>query len=78
MKLGVTARDKITGFEGVVTGMAYYLTGCHQVLLQPAMSEGKWVESHWFDLQRLEVTNGEVVVLDNAETPGFDREAPRR
>lgn len=28
--LGRKVRDKVTGFEGIVTGRATYLTGCDQ------------------------------------------------
>ena len=35
VKLGATAQDKATGFEGTVMGHARYLTGCDQYCLQP-------------------------------------------
>lgn len=78
MQLGITAKDKITGFEGVVTGICSYISGCSQALLTPPVKDGAFVEAHWFDLQRLEAQPGEPVVLDNGETPGFDMPAPKR
>lgn len=78
MKLGITARDTITGFEGVVTATAQYISGCNQVLLVPKVDDkGAFVESHWFDEQRCSQMGEEIVVLENEETPGPDKEAPK-
>jgi len=83
MELGITVRDVITGFEGVVIGHVQYLTGCNQALVQPRGDESVHVvtkrpESEWFDVQRLSVRPHLKVVLDNGDTPGCDREAPKR
>lgn len=43
--LGKTLRDRITGFSGICTGHARYLTGCDQYLLNPKAQDGKLVES---------------------------------
>ena len=78
-KLGLTYKDKITGFRGVATGHVRYITGCNQVLLAPPVDDGKARDPAWFDEQRCElVPDGPVVVLDNGDTPGFDAPAPRR
>ena len=67
-KLGVTAKDTITGFEGVVLGRCVYITGCNQVLIQPEIdSEGKFVESRWFDEDRVQVSNENPITLKIAE-----------
>lgn len=77
--LGKTYRDKITGFRGVATGYVQYISGCNQVLIQPSVKDGALVDSHWFDVQRLEVDDSApIVVLDNGSTPGCDRAAPKR
>lgn len=78
--LGLTVRDRITGFQGVVTGFVEYLTGCNQALvLPPIAADGAFRDSVWFDAQRLEQVPGTSrVTLDNGSTPGFDRPAPRR
>lgn len=34
-KLGLKAKDKITGFEGIITARCEYLTGCNQYCLTP-------------------------------------------
>jgi hypothetical protein len=77
--LGTTQRDQITGFSGVVTAFAEYISGCNQALLVPKVNEkGEYKESQWFDVQRLERVGTDKVVLDNGRTPGFDRAAPKR
>jgi len=78
--LGKTLKDRITGFQGVATGYVSYLTGCNQVLLAPKVKEdGTLPDSSWFDEQRLEVVEGiAAITLDNGESPGADRPAPRR
>ena len=77
--LGASYRDKITGFTGVATGHVSYLTGCNQVLVQPKLdAEGKVRDSMWFDEQRLEIdTTMPITTLDNSQTPGFDKQAPK-
>lgn len=80
IKLGEEVREVVTGFEGVVTGRAEYLSGCHQLLVAPKVkADGAYAEGHWFDEQRLVVKVGSVpIVLDNSQTPGCDTPAPRR
>jgi hypothetical protein len=79
MKLGTIAQDKITGFEGRVTGHCDYISGCNQSLLQPAIDkDGKFQEAHWFDDQRLVLLDAEPLRLDNSKTPGPDKPAPIR
>ena len=79
-RLGRTYKDTITGFQGVATGHCEYLTGCSQTLLSPKGSDSmKRPDSEWFDDQRLIlVSDADRVRLNNGETPGFDREAPKR
>ena len=78
IEIGMVAKDVITGFTGRVTGVCMYISGCHQALLVPAVkADGSINEGHWFDLQRLEVTSSDILVLNNAATPGPDK-APAR
>ena len=53
VKMGVKAKDRITGFKGVVTARAEYLTGCRQYLVQPSAKGGEWKGGEWFDEDRL-------------------------
>lgn len=80
IELGVTVKDRITGFKGVVTGFVSYLTGCNQALVQPkAGKDGSFKEALWLDEQRLVVdTKAARITLENGKTPGFDKPAPIR
>lgn len=79
INLGARFRDRITGFTGVATGLVQYISGCNQVLLVPAAKDGNELKSgEWFDVQRVEVIDGDVIVLDNQHTPGCDQPAPKR
>jgi hypothetical protein len=69
-------RDKVTGFIGVVTGHADYLTGCDQYLVQPASKNNEWNEGRWFDANRLEVKSEEKPVLIDSNENGADKPAP--
>lgn len=62
LQLGCTVKDKITGFEGVVTGIVDYLSGCNQALVVPKVDkDGKLRDAHWFDVQRLTVADAELM-----------------
>ena len=52
-KLGDEAKDKVSGFKGIVTCVAQYITGCDRYMLtsKKCGDDGKW-----FDAGRLKVT----------------------
>ncbi len=54
--LGDKARDNITGYSGIVTARAEYLTGCRQYLIQSQSisSDGELLNSYWYDEDRME------------------------
>ena len=56
--LGDEVKDSISGFKGIATGRAEYLTGCVQIQV---VATGQKVEEklteYWLDEQRLVVTN---------------------
>ena len=79
MEMGWSVKDRITGFAGVVTGRAEYISGCNQALVAPPLGkEGQHRDSQWLDEQRLERVGDEQVTLDNGSNPGCDRAAPVR
>lgn len=79
IEFGKKYKDKITGFEGVATGKAEYISGCNQALLAPTVgSDGALKDSQWLDVQRLEELPGKTIALDNGDAPGCDRAAPTR
>lgn len=80
IELGQKGKDKITGFEGIITGRASYLYGCDQYSIVPAIDkDGKTGETHWFDEGRIEITGPGVTAASvQVEKPGGpNRDAPR-
>ena len=77
--MGKKAKDKITGFEGIITSKHIYLTGCNQYGIQPQVDkDGKVPEKNNFDEGRIEIT-GEGISSKSvtAEQNGCDhRERP--
>lgn len=58
--LGRRARDRITGFEGVIDSVGFDLYGCIQASVRPPLDkEEKLREAWWFDVQRLEILPGD-------------------
>lgn len=54
-KLGYTARDKVSGVEGIITSLSELYNGCLQFGIQP-VGDGKTVPDSWsFDVQQVEV-----------------------
>jgi hypothetical protein len=74
----LTVKDKISGFEGQVTGHADYITGCDQYLVQPPSKDGEWKDPRWFDESRLEVIKTESLKVEElqGEENGADSPAP--
>ena len=64
--LGKKAKDKITGFTGIITGKCFYLFGCAQYCLVPEVDfkEMKLRDSHWFDDGRVEIIEDAIKAKD--------------
>jgi hypothetical protein len=72
--LGRSARDRVTGFEGVITSVSFDLYGCIQVAISPRVDkDGKLPDGRWLDVHRVESLGGErsMPVPDFAATPVF-------
>lgn len=80
--LGQKAEDKITGFYGVITARAQYLTGCDQYCLQPPIrkDQNEILKSEWFDEGRIHILAKGFTAADMAgPAPGGpQRDTPRR
>lgn len=77
-EMGQKVKDKITGFTGVVTARCQYISGCNQSLVQPPVKDdGTFVDSKWFDEDRLEALDAPKVAVE-VTNPGFDIPAPIR
>jgi hypothetical protein len=77
---GDEVKEKVTGFSGVITGIAFYLTGCNQYLVTARQKdEFSEAATHWYDEGRLEFiskkfTEEDVKAVDN----GCDIQAPKK
>jgi len=77
IKLGQKAKDKITGFEGILTSRHQYITGCDQYSLAPEGldDDNKLKEIYSFDEGRIEIIgcgiNPETVKTKKAGGPQF-------
>lgn len=72
--LGFTAKDKVTGFEGVITSISFDLYGCIQAIVTPR--NHKKGQGRWFDVARLEIFEDAGRVLEPpifADGPFADR-----
>lgn len=79
--LGKKAKDKVTGFEGIIVTKLICLFGCAQYGLTPPVDDkGKKYDTQYFDEGRLEITGEGIQPSDvQAESPGcdFNSDAPR-
>lgn len=81
INLGNVARDKITGFEGIVVAKVDYLTGCSQMCLQPQSFENtsSLPKSQYFDVKKLEYVGPGISLDEVAEEKdpgGPNRDCP--
>ena len=54
--LGRRARDRVTGFEGIIDSVGFDLYGCVQATVRPPLDKDeKLRDACWFDVQRLEL-----------------------
>lgn len=54
-ELGASARDRVSGWAGVITGRYEYLNGCERYEISGTDKDGK-PEGFVFDAQQVEVT----------------------
>ncbi len=78
--LGMPVKDKVSGYEGTVTTIAFDLYGCIQAVVsqqaQGTAEKGQIIgDAHWFDIKRLGVTGSRVMEAPNFGVPeiGGDR-----
>ena len=62
--IGKEARDKVTGFKGIITSFCQHLTGCDQYYLQPKCVKGEHKDGKWYDVNRIEVKSEEPIRLE--------------
>lgn len=69
IELGDKAKDKITGFTGVVTSITTWLNGCQRVGLQPRElgEHGRLPSVEAFDIEQVELLEKRVVVAERGQ-----------
>jgi hypothetical protein len=71
ISLGDTARDTITGFEGVVTGRHDWLSGELVLSIQPKrLHEGNPIEPQSFNIEQLELVKAKLRQSETQHRPG--------
>ena len=61
--LGFKVKDRVTGFSGVVTSIGFDLYGCIQAIVHPGLDkDNKFLDSHWLDINRLEIISDKPVM----------------
>lgn len=66
IKLGVIAKDIITGYEGVVMAISEYYTGCITCgILKQGMIDGKISDWEWIDSKRLKRVGSNIIKFQN-------------
>lgn len=68
--LGYKVKDKVSDFEGVVISMSFDLYGCIQADVRPTGldKDGKIVQGHWLDVNRLKILSKSPLM----EVPNFE------
>jgi hypothetical protein len=64
--LGKLGRDKVTGFEGVITAWVVHLTGCDAYILKPKAVDNKCGDACQFDIGRVEII-GDAIKMDDVK-----------
>jgi len=71
--LGKLARDKVTGFEGIVVVKGIHLFGCTTYALAPKTKDGKLEDSRSFDEGRIEIIGPGITAEEvKADKPGAE------
>jgi len=71
IKLGMKAKDKVTGFKGIIMARTVFLNGCVKYTLQPELNkkDGTIPSEAWFDEQQIEIID-EGVAIEQRKTGG--------
>lgn len=71
IKLGMEAKDKVTGFTGIITARIHFLNGCVQFGIRPKAKDGNKVEDSLFvDWQQIEILGPGVSDTAPLNAPG--------
>lgn len=70
--LGYRATDKVSGFSGVISSITFDLYGCTQALILPPAVNHEFKDSHWLDLNRLEVHYEHGKVMESPHSKALE------
>ena len=79
VKLGQKVKDKITGFEGIVTAKLELLNGCLQMLVIPRKKakDKEYPEGRYIDVEQLDIIDSKIIKLNLRVPPsGGVRQMP--
>lgn len=77
--LGDLARDRVTGFTGIVIARTEWLSNCDRLTLQPReLHEGKIIDAATFDEPHVELVETTDLSLTTPVTTGGPRPEPVR
>jgi len=61
-ELGKRAKDKVTGFAGILMARCQFLTGCNRYSIQPTeLKDGKPIDSIYFDEAQIEIVDDGIL-----------------
>lgn len=79
INVGDEAKDRITGFHGIVVARTEWLNKCVRISIQPReLREGKPIEAQTFDEEQVEVTKPAVVTTTKVRQTGGPTPEPAR
>ena len=62
VKLGSRVKDSITGFTGIAVGYSRWMYGCNRIVVEgESLKDGKPLGNEWFDEQRIQTIEADVV-----------------
>lgn len=59
--IGFTGKDKVTGFEGLITAECTYISGRKSYLIEARVNDKSETREEWVDVERLAVTSDSEV-----------------
>jgi len=78
IKLGDKAKDKISGFEGIVTAEVKFLNGCDRLQITPDKlnTDGSLIDGEYFDRPQLQRVKEKKIKVEKNNNGG-DRPDPK-
>jgi len=80
IKLGDRAKDKISGFKGIVIARTVWLNGCVRITIQPEAcnKDGSVIENQTFDVHQMELVKSDALEAARESRTGGPSIKPTR